>query len=116
MAWGIVYYETAAGDVPAVTFLENCPTKVRANLVAVLEAVREAPPPAFSGGGKWEAMHGSMGGYYEVRATGPRRTHYRLYCILDNGTEEELEERGLDGPKIAVINGLAKPNATLFTD
>jgi len=30
-----------------------------------------APPPRFSGGGKWEAMHGDMAGYYEVRATGP---------------------------------------------
>jgi hypothetical protein len=31
-------------------------------MLAVLEAVRAAPPPQFSGGGKWKAMHGSMGG------------------------------------------------------
>jgi hypothetical protein len=56
-----------------------------------------------------------MGGYYEIRATGPGRKHYRLYCILDNGSDKELEERGFDEPKIAVVNGLVKDNATLFT-
>jgi hypothetical protein len=85
-------------------------------LLAVLDAVRDAPPPAFSGGGKWEAMHGAMGGYYEIRVTGPGRQHYRLFCVLDNGNAEELAERGFDQPQIAVINGLVKANATLFTD
>jgi hypothetical protein len=92
------------------------PTNVRARLLAVLETVRAAPPPAFSGGGKWEAMHGSMGGYYEIRVTGSGRRHYRLYCLLDNGTPAELAQRGFDRPQIAVINGLVKPNATLFSD
>jgi Txe/YoeB family toxin of Txe-Axe toxin-antitoxin module len=116
VAWGVVYYQVPGGEVPAHEFLLGCPTGVRAKLLAVLEVVRAAPPPAFSGGGKWEAMHGKMSGYYEIRCTGPGRRHYRLYCILDNGTAEELAQRGLDGPQIAVINGLAKPNATLFTD
>jgi hypothetical protein len=66
--------------------------------------------------GKWEAMHGNMGGYYEVRVTGPGRTHHRLFCRLDNGTEAELRKRGFDRPQIVAINGLAKPNAKLFTD
>ena len=83
---------------------------------AVLEAVRAATPPAFSGGGKWEAMHGTMSGYYEIRLTGPGRRHYRLFCILDNGTAAELAERGFDGPKIVVINGMVKPNAEVFGD
>ena len=82
----------------------------------MLEAVRAAPPPAFSGGGKWEAMHGSMGGYYEIRVTGPGRRHYRLFCILDNGSADELAERGFAAPQIVVINGMVKPNASLFTD
>jgi hypothetical protein len=42
----------------------------------VLDAVAAAPPPAFSGGGKWEAMRGKMAGYYEVRAIGPGREHF----------------------------------------
>jgi len=71
MAWGVVYYMTKAGKVPAEEFLDSCPAKVDARFAAVLEAVREAPPPQFSGGGYWEAMHGDMGGYYEIRLTGP---------------------------------------------
>jgi hypothetical protein len=116
VGWGIVYYATANGAAPGLDFLKSCPTNVRARLVAVLEAVRAAPPPAFSGGGKWEAMHGSMGGYYEIRVTGPGRQHYRLFCILDNGSREELAKRGFDTPQIVVINGMVKRNASLFTD
>lgn len=51
-------------------------------MLAVLDAVAEAPPQ-FSGGGKWEAMRGTMGGYYEVRSTGPNREQFRLFCILE---------------------------------
>jgi hypothetical protein len=70
MAWGVVYYRAPDGSIPAEQFLDSCPTKVEATMLAVLEAVRLAPPPRFSGGGKWEAMHGAMGGYYEIRVTG----------------------------------------------
>lgn len=116
MKWGIVYYANAKGDVPAEVFLDACPRKVDLTFNAVLEAVREAPPSAFSGGGKWEAMHGTMAGYYEIRVTGPGRRHYRLYCILENGTPDELAERGFDAPQIVVINGMVKPNAALLSD
>lgn len=116
MEWGIAYYQTPNGGIPAAEFLNACPTKVEAKLLAVLEAVRHAPPPAFSGGGKWEAMHGSMRGYYEIRCTGPGREHFRLFCILENGTDQELAERGLGRPHIIVINGMRKPNAQSFID
>ena len=86
MPWGIVYYQARDGSVPAEAFLDACPLKVEATILAVLEAVRQAPPPQFSGGGKWEAMHGTMGGYYEIRVTGPARAQYRLFCRLENGT------------------------------
>jgi hypothetical protein len=82
----------------------------------VLEAVRAAPPPAFSGGGKWEAMHGEMGGYYEIRVTGPGREHFWLFCRLENGSSDQLHALGFDRPHIVVIAGMRKPNATLFTD
>jgi hypothetical protein len=61
MPWRVVYYRTADGRVPADEILDRCPDKVEATILAVLEAVRRAPPPAFSGGGKWEAMHGTIG-------------------------------------------------------
>ena len=116
MRWGIGYYETTNGSVPAVDFLSSCPNKVAANLFAVLEAVRAAPPPAFSGGGKSEAMHGTMAGYYEIRGTGPGRLHYRLFCRLENRTPDELKALGFNGPQIVVINGMFKKNASLLTD
>jgi len=97
--WGVAYYQAPDGSVPAADFLDSCPTKVDANFMAVLEAVRAAPPPAFSGGGKWEAMRGRMAGYYEIRGTGPGRMHYRLFCRLENGTPVELRSLGFDGPR-----------------
>ena len=65
----------------------------------------------------WEAMHGSMNGYYEIRVTGPGRVQYRLFCMLDNAeTEEELARRGFSDPQIAVINGMSKPIREVFSD
>ncbi len=116
MAWGIVYYSAEDGSVPAEEFLDGCPTKIEARFSAVLEAVRDAPPPQFSGGGYWEAMHGDMGGYHEIRLTGPGRRQYRLFCILDNGSSGELRERGFDQPQIAVITGMVKDSGKKFSD
>jgi len=116
MAWDVIYYAAADGTVPTIEFLDRCPTKVAAHLLAVLDAVAEAPPPQFSGGGRWEAMHGSMGGYYEVRATGPGREQFRLFCMLENADGGELARRGLAKPAIAVITGLSKPWRTTFTE
>lgn len=116
MAWGIVYHATRDSRVPAEDFLDACPAKVEARFAAVLEAVRDAPPPQFSGGGYWEAMHGDMGGYYEIRLTGPGRRQYRLFCIPDNGSPEELRERGFDAPQIAAITGMVKDSGKKFSD
>jgi hypothetical protein len=52
-----LYYKAADGSVPALEFLDACPGKIDAEFTAVLDAVAAAPPPQFSGGGKWEAMH-----------------------------------------------------------
>lgn len=116
MAWDIVYYQASDGSAPALDFLKNCPTKVRATMLAVLDAVAGAPPPRFSGGGYWEAMRGEMQGYYEVRTQGPpNRTQYRLFCVLENGSKVELARRGLSGPALGVIVGMFKPWMTVFT-
>jgi hypothetical protein len=77
-------------------------------MVAVLQAVAAAPPPSFSGGGYWEAMHDDMKGWYEVRVDGPDRHHYRLFCLLErNGAT-----LGLGGPSIVIIAGKDKPFRT----
>lgn len=116
MAWDVVYYKASDNGVPAIDFLESCPTKVAANLLAVLDAVAEAPPPQYSGGGKWEAMHGAMGGYFEVRASGPGREQFRLFCVLENADPIELRRRGLPSPAIVVLTGLRKPWRTKFSE
>lgn len=90
MAWGIVYYRTRTSAVPTHEFLLACPTSVPVKLLAVIEAVRAAPPPAFSGGGKWEATSTrsptfTASGRRSVRKPptlawrySPRRLHRRL--------------------------------------
>src|SRR6516165_4708866 len=96
LPWAIVYYKAPDGTVPALEFLDGCPGTIDAQFTAVLDAVAAAPPPRFSGGGKWEAMHGTMAGWYEIRLTGPGREQFRLFCVLENAADEELLLRGLD--------------------
>lgn len=48
-------------------------------------------------------------GWYEIRLTGPRRERFRLFCLLENRIGDELVERGLQRPAIAVIAGMRKP-------
>lgn len=88
--------------VPVRDFLDGLPPKVVAEIHAVLDAVAAAPPPAFSGGGKWEVMHDDMAGYYEVRVQGGGMNH-RLFCILERDAED------LGGSSIVCIDGLSKP-------
>jgi hypothetical protein len=116
LPWAIVYYKAPDQTVPALGFLDGCPASIDAQFTAVLDAVAAAPPPRFSGGGKWEAMHGSMGGWYEIRLTGPGREQFRLFCRLENGTADELVKRGLPRPAIAVITGMRKPWRTVFSE
>lgn len=106
--WLIHFFQRDVRDdkartVPAIDFLDDVPIKVRAEMQAVLEAAAEAPPPAFSGGGKWEVMHDEMAGFYEVRVRGADRHNHRLFCIL------ERDAADLGGSSIVVIDGLSKP-------
>jgi Txe/YoeB family toxin of Txe-Axe toxin-antitoxin module len=95
-------HEDASRVVPTSAFLDTLADKLVAEIQAVLEAVAAAPPPAFSGGGKWEAMHDDMAGLYEVRVHGGGANH-RLFCILDRNADD------LGGPSIICLGGLSKP-------
>ncbi|MFN3255334.1 MAG: hypothetical protein ACE37B_06535 [Ilumatobacter sp.] len=77
-------------------------SKLVAEVQAVLDAVAHAPPPSCSGGGKWEAMHGDMSGFFEVRVRGDGKNH-RVFCVL------ERDAADLGGPSIVVIDGLFTP-------
>ncbi len=84
--WLIYFFQRHSADdrgesVPGREFLDACPTKVRATMLAVLGAVADAPPPKFSGGGYWEVMRDEMAGYYEVRVNGtPTEALPALLC------------------------------------
>ncbi|WP_394829978.1 hypothetical protein [Pendulispora albinea] len=80
-------------------------------MLAVVKAVAEAPPPRFSGGGRWEAMHDQMAGFYEVRVDGPQRSHYRLFCFLDR----DGAQVGLGGPSLVLVTGKKKAFMTLLS-
>lgn len=93
-------------------FLDEIPEKVAARIVVILEAIADAPPPQYSGGGYWQAMHDEMAGYFEIRVDGqPNRTHYRLFCLL----ERDGTKVGLDGPSVVVITGKKKAFMTVLS-
>lgn len=105
--WRIHFFQRHAEDdatrsVPAVEFLNSLSVGAAAEFQAVLEAVAAAPPPSFSGGGKWEAMHGEMAGVYEIRVQRDGQNH-RLFCLLERNADD------LGGPSIVVLGGLSKP-------
>lgn len=108
--WNIHFFQRAEADdpkrrVPAMEFLDSVPPKVAAEIHAVLDAVAAAPPPSFSGGGKWETMHDDMAGFFEVRVQGGGMNH-RLFCVL------ERDAADLGGSSIVCIDGLSKPPRT----
>ena len=108
--WRIHFFQRHIDDddaraVPSIEFLDGLPVKVAAEIHAVLDAVAKAPPPSFSGGGKWEAMHDDMAGYYEVRVQGGGKNH-RLFCVLERDPED------LGGSSIVCLGGLSKPPRT----
>ena len=88
-------------------FFNTLPAKVKAKLSSILIAVASAPPGKFAGGGYWEAMHGQMRGFYEVRADF-QKSHFRLICLLD------YEALTSAGPLLVIVAGLSKPIGTLI--
>ncbi len=95
---------------PGREALDAYPTTVRAKMRAALVAVATAPPKRFCGGGYWEAMKGEMSGWFELRIDGPRRHHYRLFCLLD------YDAKGEDKPLLVVIDGRDKPFRMTLSD
>ena len=114
--WCVHFFQRHKADDPAETipareFLFRCPTPVQAKLVAIIKAVADAPPPAFSGGGKWEAKHGDLNGFYEARADGANREHNTLFCMRDRHGADV----GVGGPSLVLITGASKPFKTALS-
>lgn len=109
--WDVAFSLAGTNGEPlGIGFLRDAPRKVRATMQAVLEAVAEGPPPKFSGALHWQAMHGDMGGIYEVRVKGPDKRLYRLFCLLERNAP------GATAPVLIVLTGMSKPNGTAFSD
>jgi hypothetical protein len=85
-SWSVVYYRASDGTVPALEFLDGCPGKLEGEFTAVLDAL-----------------------------TGPGREQFRLFCLLENASDEELRRRGLTKPAIAVLDGRRKPWRTVLS-
>lgn len=114
-AHDIVYFKRHVEDDPAQAepgrdAVKSWPTSVRAKANAILIAVATAPPKRFAGGGYWEAMKRDMSGWFEVRIDGPKRHHYRLFCLLD------YEAKGQEKPLLVVVDGRDKPFRTTLND
>ena len=90
-------------------FLNSCPPGIRGRFLALLVEIAKAPPFRFSGGGLWEAMHGEMTGWFEIRVDFNKSKHYRLFCVLDHEALN-YEERLL-----VVITGKTKKYRTTIT-
>lgn len=106
----VVYFVDSDGSIPAREFLDTAPAKVTSLMRAVVIAVAAAPPKRFAGGGYWEAMHGDMTGWFEVRVDGPgHRWHYRLFCLLD------YQAQGVSKPLLVLVTGLRKPRGSTLT-
>lgn len=110
----IVFFRRHGSDdpgraAPGREALNSYPAGVRAKMRAALIAVATAPPKRFAGGGYWEAMKGDMTGWFELRADGPGRHHYRLFCLLDYEAENKQT------PLLVVIDGRDKPFRTVLS-
>jgi hypothetical protein len=101
--WALAFYATADGRVPAQEFLLDCPQPVREMLLAILVAVRDAPPPAFPPSNMWHAMHGDMKGLHEARDAHDGRL-YRVFCLLDS----RAPENGLDAKALVLLSAAVK--------
>lgn len=106
----VVFFTPEGGVIPpAQKYLDDCPDGIRGRFLSALVEIAKAPPFRFRGGGLWEAMHGSMTGWFEVRINSGNRIHFRLFCVLDHEALN-IEERLL-----VVITGRNKKYQTKFS-
>lgn len=103
----VVFFAPESEKVPpGIDYLDSCSAAIRGRFLALLVEIANAPPFRFRGGGLWEAMHGDMTGWFEVRVNFNRASHHRLFCVLDHQAKN-YEERLL-----VVITGRTKKHST----
>jgi hypothetical protein len=80
-------------------------------LLAIVVAVRDAPPPSFPSSKLWRAMHSTMKGLYEVRDEHAGRL-YRVFCVLDS----QAPVHALDAKAIVLVCGGEKKIRSVMDD
>jgi hypothetical protein len=99
--------ELVNSDLSPVLMARAMPDSVAKKLKAVLEAVADAPPHKFRGGGYWEAMHGNMKGFHEIRLQGSDNFLYRFFCVVTKISESQ--------ERITVLASMRKRKGEKFT-
>lgn len=111
MVHDIDFYVAPDGSIPARDFLNSCPPKVKIKIQAHAVQIATAPPKNFSGGGKWEAMHAPMTGWFEIRIQGVGDGMlYRIFCILD------YEANEVGKPLMIMVDGRRKRKGTTIPE
>jgi hypothetical protein len=77
--------------------------------------VRRGTSSAVPRWGKWEAMHGTMGGWYEIRLTGPGRPTAPAVLSTGERHQRRTGQARVSPAAIAVITGMRKPWRTVFS-
>ncbi len=87
-------------EFDVLTNLSNSPNPLQIRFFAIVDAVAEQWP-RFQAGGYWEAMHGKMAGFYEIRIRN-RGLNHRFFCRI------------IDGKLLLIICYLCKPSGHLL--
>lgn len=105
----VFYVDSDSGRSPGKEYLNTLPIPSRVKALRLLFMIADFPPTKFPGGGFWEAMHGSMAGWFELRLSAGRSLHHRIFCLLD-------KNHGSSNTNLlVVITGLTKKSGEVFT-
>jgi hypothetical protein len=105
--WSVEWLVRAEGGtrtVPAFEFLRQQPPAVRAQLLAIEEAVRTQGPDRWRDRVSHDAMHGACAHLHEARDRHGQML-YRLYLLWQR-----------EHKRVVIIDGGAKPNSTALPD
>ena len=107
--WRNVFYRNAAGEAPALAWLQSLPKPRREQLLAWAETIRRWPvgPYAFPPGPMWQPMHEAAAGCFELRDEHDKKL-YRLFCVIDRNATAN----GLTLPVVCYLDGATKALGT----
>lgn len=104
--WQVAFYEAPDGELPGLSWLDSFPDEPRKQLISIIIAVAQRPPPSFpASGSMWAVMEKDMAGLFEARDEHDGWL-YRIFCVLDRDSHAK--------PTVVVISGGKKPERTVM--